>query len=43
MAYGMSHYAKLTVTVDRTFLAALLSLAWQRYHGPVAGAWTIGR
>ncbi len=38
VAYGMSHYAKLSGDpVDRTFVAALLNLAWQRYHGP--GGW----
>ena len=38
VAYGMAHYAKLSGDpVDRTFVAALLNLAWQRYHGP--GGW----
>jgi hypothetical protein len=34
-AYGMAHYAKLSGDpADRTFVAALLSAAWQRFHGP---------
>lgn len=38
VAYGMSEYARLSGDpVDRTFVAALLTVAWQRYHGP--GGW----
>ncbi len=38
VAYGMAKYAELSGDpVDRTFVAALLNLAWQRYHGP--GGW----
>jgi len=34
VAYGMAEYAKLSGDpVDRTFVAALLHAAWQRYHG----------
>jgi uncharacterized protein YyaL (SSP411 family) len=35
VAYGMAQYAKLSGDpVDRTFVAALINLAWQRYYGP---------
>jgi len=35
VAYGMQHYADLSADpVDRTFVAALLNQAWQRYLGP---------
>lgn len=38
VAYGMARYAELSGDpVDRTFVAALLHVAWQRYHGP--GGW----
>lgn len=38
VAYGMAQYAELSGDpVDRTFVAALLNLAWQRYYGP--GGW----
>ena len=38
VAYGMARYAELSGDpADRTFVAALLSVAWQRYHGP--GGW----
>jgi uncharacterized protein YyaL (SSP411 family) len=34
VAYGMAHYADLSGDpADRTFTAALLNLAWQRYYG----------
>jgi len=40
VAYGMAEYAKLSADpVDRTFVAALLHAAWQRYHGP--GGWRL--
>ena len=40
VAYGMARYADLSGDpVDRTFVAALLNLAWQRYHGP--GGWRL--
>ena len=33
VAYGMAHYAALSGDpADRTFVAVLLNLAWQRYH-----------
>ena len=35
VAYGMSHYATLSGDpTDRTLVAALVNLAWQRYLGP---------
>jgi uncharacterized protein YyaL (SSP411 family) len=35
VAYGMAEYADLSGDpVDRTFVAALLNVAWQRYFGP---------
>jgi len=38
VAYGMAQYAELSGDpVDRTFVAVLLNLAWQRYFGP--GGW----
>lgn len=38
VAYGMAQYAELSGDpVDRTFVAALLNLAWERYYGP--GGW----
>jgi len=38
VAYGMDRYAELSHDpVDRTLVAALLHLAWQRYQGP--GGW----
>lgn len=38
VAYGMARYAELSGDpADRTFVAALLNVAWQRYHGP--GGW----
>jgi uncharacterized protein YyaL (SSP411 family) len=38
VAYGISEYARLRGDPsDQTFVAALLSLAWQRFHGP--GGW----
>ena len=38
VAYGMAQYAELSGDpVDRTFVAVLLNLAWQRYYGP--GGW----
>jgi uncharacterized protein YyaL (SSP411 family) len=38
VAYGMAQYARLSGDpADRTFVAVLLNLAWQRFHGP--GGW----
>ncbi len=38
VAYGMAEYARLSGDpTDRTFVAALLNLAWERFHGP--GGW----
>jgi len=38
VAYGMARYADLSGDpADRTFVAMLLNVAWQRYHGP--GGW----
>lgn len=38
VAYGMAHFAELSGDpADRTFVAALLHAAWQRFHG--AGGW----
>lgn len=35
VAYGIAIYAQLSEDPrDRTFLTALLQLAWQRFHGP---------
>lgn len=35
VAYGMAAYARLSDDpVDKTFVTALLHVAWQRYHGP---------
>ena len=35
VAYGIAVYAQLSGDPrDRTFLTALLQLAWQRFHGP---------
>ena len=40
VAYGMAEYAKLSGDpADRTFVAALLHAAWQRYHGQ--GGWRL--